>query len=234
MKQPQVIDKTDAEIATIISLIKESVLPDSVKEFAIKCIELAIWLPIQIQQKTISLSRLRKMLFGNGYSKNKKNSLSTNKSHVHTKTGTQNESNESTEQDLQKSTQNSEEVALKEKPGHGRMPHTVYQDYTEIKLTIDGINMGDLCPQACGGTLRYYNPGILVRISGQNFADVKKYFVDKLRCDLCGLLVSAKLPPEVGDEKYDASFKAMLVLQKYYAGMPFYLLLEVASSFFNI
>jgi transposase len=102
------------------------------------------------------------------------------------------------------------------------MSHNVYNNYTEIKLGINGMHIGDPCPLDCGGTLREYEPGILVRIRGQNFADVSKYVVEKLRCNLCQTLVVAEIPAEVGTEKYDASFVAMLMLMKYYIAIPFY------------
>lgn len=108
------------------------------------------------------------------------------------------------------------------KPGHGRMSHHVYKNFTEIKLTINGMQIGDPCPLDCGGILQEYEPGILVRIRGQNFADVSKYVVEKLRCNLCETLVTADIPAAVGDKKYDTSFIAMLMLMKYYIGIPFY------------
>jgi len=74
MKLPQVIDKSEEEIADIIKRIKsldESALPDWIKVFVIQCIELAIWIPHQLKKKAISLSRLRTLIFGKGYKTNK-------------------------------------------------------------------------------------------------------------------------------------------------------------------
>jgi transposase len=59
-------------------------------------------------------------------------------------------------------------------------------------------------------------------VKGQNLAAVHKYWIEKLRCALCGFLVSADVPDEVGNQKYDAAFKALLTLQKYYVAIPFY------------
>ena len=54
------------------------------------------------------------------------------------------------------------------------------------------------------------------------FADVSKYVVEKLRCNLCETLIVADTPAEIGDKKYDASFISMLMLMKYYIAIPFY------------
>lgn len=85
--------------------------------------------------------------------------------------------------------------------------------------------MGDLCPHRCGGKMYEYdpqNPRVLIRIKGQNFADVYKYTVERLRCNLCDHFVQADIPSEVGSEKYDASFKSWLIVQKYFVAVPFY------------
>src|SRR3990167_6517516 len=81
MKLPQVIDKSEEEIADIIKKIKsldESVLPEWIKVFVIQCIELAIWFPIQLKRKAISLSRLRTLIFGKGYKNNNAKPKTTN------------------------------------------------------------------------------------------------------------------------------------------------------------
>ena len=109
----------------------------------------------------------------------------------------------------------------KTKPGHGRMPHTAYKDCTEIELLLS-LTVGDFCPTLCGGKLGSYKPGVIIRVKGQNFARVYRYTVNKLRCNLCGVIIGAELPAQVGTEKYDASFKAILALMKYYMAIPFY------------
>jgi hypothetical protein len=97
---PKIVDKDEAEIRQIISLIKDSSLPDEVKTFIIKCIELALWFPLFLQKKNISLNRLRTIIFGKGYNKNNTNSP-TNKGDLSNPTTTtnipplQNESNSS-------------------------------------------------------------------------------------------------------------------------------------------
>ena len=101
------------------------------------------------------------------------------------------------------------------------MANTVYTNCTEIDLLLS-LTAGDYCPTKCGGKLGDYKTGVIIRVKGQNFAKVYRYFTHKLRCNLCGFIVKPTLPPEVGKEKYDASFKAILALMKYYMAMPFY------------
>ena len=74
---PEIVDKDPAEIKSIIEQIKTSSLPDDVKKFVIKCVELALWLPIFLQSKAISIHRLRTIIFGKSYNKNDNNSNTT-------------------------------------------------------------------------------------------------------------------------------------------------------------
>ncbi len=50
------------------------------------------------------------------------------------------------------------------------------------------------------------HPGVVIRITGNALATVHRYLLDKLRCNLCGEVVTAPLPPEASKEKYDAAF----------------------------
>lgn len=104
---------------------------------------------------------------------------------------------------------------------NGRLPHSGYTNTIEYQLNCN-LKPGDFCPAQCGGKLYHVEPGIIVRVKGQNLAAVHKYRIEKLRCSLCGELISADVPLHVGVQKYDAAFKAILALQKYYVAVPFY------------
>lgn len=234
---PEVVDKDESEIKQIIALIRESALPEDVKKFVIKCIELALWLPLFLQKKNISLSRLRTMIFGKGYNKSDKNKPPKDDNAAANTTLPPNPLDNTEHAGLPETSKNElaslpplsnliiapleQSTETKPKPGHGRMPHIVYENCTEIQLLLN-LTAGSPCPTLCGGKLGDYKAGIIVRIRGQNFAQVYRYFVEKLRCNLCGIIIKADIPPEVGKEKYDESFKAMLALMKYYIAIPFY------------
>jgi len=222
---PIVIDKTQADIDAAIAAIKASDIADGIKDFAISCIRLAVWLPKALLEQKIRLSNLRRLIFGRGQ-RNKKNKDKEN---------TQPEEptpEESANNVVTNTAAEPTEPPLKNKlpivtikrnsPGHGRLPHTAYVNAIEHTLAITDFIAGDSCPVNCGGRLCRYEPGIIVRIKGQNLAAVHKYWIQKLRCATCGYLVQANIPEEIGKEKYDAAFKAILVLQKYYVAVPFY------------
>lgn len=64
-------------------------------------------------------------------------------------------------------------------------------------------------------------PRSLVRVRGMGPLDATVYDCDRLRCNLCGEVFTAKPPPGVGEEKYDETAAAMIALMKYGCGLPF-------------
>lgn len=218
---PKIVDKSQADIDAAIAAIKSSDMSNATKDFAISCIRLAVWLPKALLEHKIKLSNLRKLIFGFG-NRNKKASKK-DASHPNAEDSVKNNAS-----DMSNETQiNEEDVTAPattnqlSAPGHGRLPHSAYHNTIEHHVECN-LKLGDLCPTQCGGKLYRVEPGILVRVKGQNLAAIHKYWIEKLRCALCGYLVSANIPGESGNEKYDAAFKAILALQKYYVAIPFY------------
>jgi len=219
---PKVIEKSQADIDAAIAAIKASEIENATKDFAISCIKLAVWLPKALLEQKIKLSNLRKLIFGRA--KNKSSKANTDSD----KPSTKKAESESLANDIEMTApepsveEPSASSSSAKMQGHGRLPHTAYTNTIEHTLTIPHLKPGDFCPEQCGGKLYRYEPDILVRIKGQNLAAVHKYWIEKLRCATCGYFVQASIPDNVGKEKYDAAFKAILVLQKYYVAVPFF------------
>lgn len=243
---PEVVEMDESEIKHIIALVRSTTWDDKIKNKIIKTIELSLWLPLFLKNKAITLHKLRTMIFGKGY--NNKEPASTTGPVIPSEPDEAPQEpiiQEETEQALvnhsperqdiinvslveqspnSNSTQTGTEltdVVAPKKPGHGRMSHHVYNNATDIDLLLS-LTVGDECPTLCGGTLGPYQPGILIKVLGQNFADVYRYHVEKLRCNLCGIIISADIPPEAQGNKYDETFIAMLAVMKYYLAVPFY------------
>ena len=218
---PKIIDKTQADIDAAIVAIQGSDIPASTKDFVISCVKLAVWVPKALLEQKIKLANLRKLIFGIGR-RNKKKSKND---------ADQNEPKNSAEENdnAQSTTEPKAEIAEVSQPsnqvtsqGHGRLPHSAYTNTIDHQLSITDLQSGDPCPLMCGGKVYCFEPGVIVRIKGQNLAAVHKYQIDKLRCGSCSYLVTADLPAHLGDEKYDYAIKAILALQKYYVAIPFH------------
>jgi transposase len=112
--------------------------------------------------------------------------------------------------------------------GHGR--NGAYA-YTGKKVAVSHtLHSGDTCPGCEKGKLYTALPGVTVRITGNAPLDACIWEKEKLRCNLCGEVFTAKLPDEAGPEKYDASAGAMIALLKYGSGVPFNRLEELQKG----
>jgi hypothetical protein len=218
---PKIIDKSQADIDAAINAIQSSDLSLATKDFAISCIRLAVWLPKALLEQKIKLSNLRKLIFGQGRRNRPKPDKGGDKPSAEKAEPEPYANNIETTPTEPAAIESSAPANCAKRQGHGRLPHSAYTNAIEHSLTIADFNVGDLCPENCGGKLYRYEPGVLVRVKGQNLAAVHKYWVEKLRCATCGYLVSADVPADVGAEKYDAAFKSVLALQKYYVAVPF-------------
>ncbi len=69
---PKVEELSEAELATILEELEASTLPEETKKFLKHCIDSALWFPHILQNQTVTLSKLRKILFGAGYVKPQK------------------------------------------------------------------------------------------------------------------------------------------------------------------
>lgn len=63
---PMVIEKTQEEVEQVIVLVRSSNLPEGTKTFVIGCINLASWIPRALIEHKITVSNLKRLLFGKG------------------------------------------------------------------------------------------------------------------------------------------------------------------------
>ena len=111
----------------------------------------------------------------------------------------------------------------KKKPGHGRNGAEAYRGAERIKIAHPSLKPGDGCPECEKGKVyRQKDPAVRIRVVGQVPLQATVYQLERLRCNLCGVVFEAKAPEGVGEQKYDESAAAMIGLLKYGSGVPFY------------
>lgn len=233
---PKIINKSTEEIDSLLRKIRETQLSQEDQELVMGCIEFATWLPEAIREKDISIRNLQRLLFGEtgGKKKKKNKNQSPQKNGASTpSTPTSNDPAANDSSVAADSADSSEPGASVEAPptlepaqntvkGHGRLGQSAYLTAINISVSLGTVRAGDACPGRCGGRLCVAKPGFVIRITGNALATVSRYRLEKLRCGLCGLGVTAPLPPNVPAQKYDSAFKAILAIQKYYVAVPFY------------
>ncbi len=86
-------------------------------------------------------------------------------------------------------------------PGHGRNGADDYVSAEKIDVPHPSLSPGDPCPQCETGTVyETGRPGVVVRLIGQSPVGAKVYYLQKLRCNLCGVVFTAT-PVAEGDAK---------------------------------
>ncbi len=160
----------------------------------------------ELNRKSVSINRLRKMLFGHSTEKTRK---------VLKKNG--NDENDNVNK------KKKPKAKKKKIKGHGRNGADKYTGAEKIRVKHDTLEHGTSCPKCLKGKvyLKKDKPGIHVRITGGAPLTGKIYECDCYRCNLCNKIFKAELPKEAGSEKYDETVASTIGNLKYGSGLPF-------------
>jgi transposase len=116
-----------------------------------------------------------------------------------------------------------EKTSEEKSKGHGRNGAEAYSGAEKVQVAHESLKPGDRCPHCQKGKVYHQaQPGVLVRVVGQAALKATVYELEKLRCNLCSDVFTAKAPAAVGPEKYDETSASMIALLKYGSGLPFH------------
>lgn len=106
--------------------------------------------------------------------------------------------------------------------GHGRNAASAFTGAETVSVQHAQLKPGDPCPECRKGRVyRQKEPKTLIRIVGQAPLKATVFEMERLRCNACCQVFTAKEPAGVGAGKYDMTAVAMVALLKYGTGMPF-------------
>jgi len=204
------IDISISELEAIIERSKSEPLGEQECQTLQSVIRTLLFLTQELEKKHVSVKRLKQMLFGAATEKLRNiidDALKQNDK----------------QQEKESNCQSDKQSKNNEKPkGHGRNGANEYTGAEKVKIPHQTLKPGDNCPDCKKGTVyETAKPGRLVRVTGQAPLKATVYELQKLRCNLCGKVFTAKPPDEVGDDKYDAESASMIALLKYGSGFPF-------------
>jgi transposase len=206
---PGLIELDRSELEAILEHTRTSLSEDEYDKLH-AAMETLIYLTQELEKNRVSVQRLKKLLFGATTEKTQK---------VMEKLLDKAEKGNNSEDDGAK---NNAHEAQKKAKGHGRNGVETYTGADKVRVPHESLKPGDACPNCKKGTVyESVKPGHLVRVRGQAPLGATVYELQKLRCNLCGKIFTAKAPPEVGPNKYDAESASMIALLKYGSGLPF-------------
>jgi transposase len=165
-------------------------------------LDLVSFLKAELQSKSTSIERLRRMLFG----------AATEKTRILL--------NEPSQSEVAAGA--TAEAPRAKRPGHGRNSAEEYTGAHKEIVRHASLPSGGGCPGChLGKVYLMTEPTHLVRVRGMAPLQATVYECDRLRCNLCGEVFTATAPAGVGKEKYDASAAAMVAMLRYGTGLPF-------------
>jgi len=225
MKAPKWIDLTPEEMDALLDRVEAGSLKEGDYEIIKAMVETIRVLSESVDEKAASIKRLLRMLFGSSTEKAKNVLKNVDK-------------DESGSEASKRPSGNSEDdpVDNKDKPdkrkkGHGRNGAADYTGADKIVVPHTDLESGDSCPECLKGKVyKSKVPKVVVRIVGKAPVTARVYELDKLRCNLCGEIFTAKAPESIGDDKYDETAGSMIALLKYGSGFPFYRLEGLQKS----
>ena len=227
MKQPDDIHLSRAEGEALIERVKANTLSEGDRQVVVKLIELWFWLTFALTEAKLSISRLKRLLFGSG----RKDGPDDHDDSPSAGGGSVEPNPAPLAPVLPAEAPLDNEVKPNTpRRGHGRHSAQAYTGAQVIACRHETLQAGELCPVCGRGTLYRLPPGVELRVDGQALLSALRYEREKLRCSACGELFTAPLPAAVGEHKYSAQARTVVVLARYYLGLPFHRLETFQAS----
>ena len=203
-----------SELKEILDRAKSSPLSEEDFEKLDTAVDTLAFLTSELEKKGVSIKRLRNLLFGPSTEKTDQIFKEILKS-----TGDEADSAAASAADKAGGEKDGEK---KKRKGHGRNGADTYRGADKVTVPHESLQKGDRCPECTKGKVYpQQEPSVLVRVTGMAPLSATVYELERLRCNLCGQIFTAKAPAGVGKQKYDESASAMIALLKYGAGLPF-------------
>jgi transposase len=220
MKRPEEVTLSREEGEALIERLQRDALTAEDRRVLEKVLTFYFWLLFALREAKLSLKRLKTLVFGEKPKKREPPEAggSTGGSGGGSGAG----SGPAASQQVASVGERGPAPASKRRPGHGRQSAGVYQEVKRVECRHEELAVGERCP-ACGrGRLYRLPPGIEMRLDGNALLSAVRFELEKLRCSACGQVFTASLPAEAGSEKYSARARAVLVVSRYYLGVPWY------------
>jgi transposase len=214
--RPEILELNAEQMEALLCRIEAQQLAPADFETLRAALESYLYVTQLIDQKSTTIARLRKLLFGAGTEKTAAVTGREPASGAQVELGAACEAGAPSEVMLQRP------PATEQPKGHGRNGADDYPGAIRVNVPHESLAAGDPCPACERGTLYgQAQPGIMLRFAGQPPVQVAVYELEKLRCHLCGRIFTAQTPEAAGLDKYDPTVASMIGLLKYGNGLPF-------------
>lgn len=200
------------QVKRIIERAEQGALSEEDRQLMLKLAESYILLTELLKDKSTKIEHLRKLLFGSQSEKLKD------------VFGEDGGGDEGADEGADNAPDEPEKKKQKKKKakGHGRNGADDYPGAERVNVPHESLKSGDACPECKNGKLYERPPALVVLVRGA--APIQATVIEKqrLRCNLCGKVFTARTPEGIDEtKKYDATAASMIGLLKYGSGLPF-------------
>jgi len=219
--KPEIVEVDHRQLAALLERAEQQAFETEDYETIRGVLESYFYVTNLIDQKSTTLARLRKLLFGDRTEKTRQVTGQQGEASGGGEAGETSAPSTTAEAEQQQQAA-ARDASRSQPPGHGRNGADDYPGAIRIAVALDALAAGEACPDCRRGTVYDVGqPRVLIRFVGQAPVQATIYQLQRLRCSLCGKLFTAAPPAGIGDEKYDATVASMIGLLKYGSGLPF-------------
>jgi transposase len=221
-KVPQI---NPAEIEILIEKIEQNKLDERERRLIVALLRTFLYVVSQLQEKKITLLKLKDMIFGPKSEKSKREKEKSGEGEKETAEGDPEGggASEQSHEPRNEKQENDGAVSAPNRQGHGRNPVSAYPGAKKVRCRHRHLKAGHGCPSSdCGG--RVYpviRPHRFTQYTGQPAITVTIYEQEVLRCNDCGKEYEAPLPDGVSPKRYDETADAQIAISKCGLGTPY-------------
>lgn len=221
-KIPQ-IDPTEIEI--LIEKLEQNKLEERERRLIVALLRTFLYVVAQLQEKKITLLKIKEMIFGRKSEKNKREKEKSKEGEKETAEGGPEGSGDGEQSQEPKNEKQESDgaVCAPDKRGHGRNPVSAYPGAKKVRCKHRQLKPGQSCPRSrCEGRIYpVIRPHHFTQFTGQPAITVTIYEQAVMRCNDCGKEYEAPLPEGVSPKRYDETADAAMAIIKCGLGTPY-------------
>ncbi len=214
-----------AEVEILIQKIEQNKLDERERRLIAALLRTFLYIVAQLQEKKITLLKIKDMIFGPKSEKNKKEKEKDGKDGDQKSEGGSG-GGESSEQSREPRNEKGESGGGElgtAKRGHGRNPVSAYPGAKKVRCRHRELQSGHDCPDLrCEGRVHpVLRPHQFTQFTGQPAITVTIYEQEVMRCNDCGKEYEAPLPEGVSAKRYDETADAAMAIIKSGLATPY-------------
>jgi len=227
MKGPRPLEIEESEVEQLIGKAEQGTMDAGDQRRLVPLLKTLLWLQRTLLESRISLSKLKRILFGKKTEKPARKPKDPERGddgggHGSHGGGGSNEPPGGRTEGSSGPPPGGQSGAspAKHSRGHGRRAAADYPGAETVICPHEAYQRGDRCPLCERGRLYRLAPLVRLRFQGQPLGLATRYELERLRCGGCGGVFVAPMPPEAGQQTYATSLKVNLALAHYHLGLP--------------